>query len=625
MSDWEIVGKPNYNNKDQFEVVNNNKEKDSTFSRVIKSLMAIPGQVKEAVKHPLDTSQDLDAGFVGGLQGFDSSVLELGEYLTRKGAESLLNAPGVNEKMWTKQPNKGGFGFDVKSLMNPNNQERIEVPEWKAREFSGLGGENPIDLQKMLSSGNENPLPGNIGKYLGGGLAGGNSFLRQAISNSLWSAAQAEPGNRLEEGVLGGALSMVPTALFKTPGALKSTYNYLNTGKAAEQFKNQFGEGTLKDNIKELAQRLTFAKNSAKEESLIPKREYYSEVGKNNVYGIPKEKLPEGNIPKLAHMIAPGEGYWRTQGDSLLGAIKKFRKNGNIDQFLEKAEDIFNVDSLPKSAAEKIEDAMYMPTKRESHYFSDHDVSSYYGKKGNLIELHYNYKKRPTLENYDKLQSALKDEIRPLQERFGNKTITDTSEAKLNQLKLNVKNLDKDVKSFNETLPERLKNLEYEFRSKYARNVGKYENAGKGAKDIIRNLSSDKWSQVTPSQVERIFSYPTKQVMEIIKDIGPSGARNIIYNAMRKVQSGDAAGLSKMILEMKQTKGMQQFVTPEMEQWAINMNKRSKTAEYIKNALSSAGAAGAGGALFGPVGAIIGGTLPLGYKAGKKLLNPGHK
>lgn len=446
--------------------------------------------------------------------------------------------------------------------------------------------------------------PGMTNTFLGDmETPSGMNFDPKIIQGLIESASGAPGINSIGRGAITGAVR----------GA-----QYLNPGRNVEPFRATIGQGTSTENINDLAKRIQFARQSAKDEALIPKNELYRQEGKSDVYKVDPKGLPEGNLQQVGEMIDSGNhNFSPVKMDALSKALKNYRKSGDVDSFLENSQDIFNVEELPDKAAEQIHDALSMPTARESKYLGDEDVDSFYGKKGNLRQKHDAYVNKPVLNNYDTLQSALKKQQRILDKRAKGGTITDTGEAKLDQLNLNIKNLDSDKENFMQTLPDKIKNLENEFRTKYATGVGKYEDAGDGAKNVIRKLAKGKASEVSSAQIGRVFTRPTQQVKDILTDLGPSAGRNILYNALQKVPVGDAEGMANTILDLRRTKGYDQFVTPEMESWANNMLTHVSRANLIKRSLGSLGGAVAGSAALGPVGGMIGLGAPWAYQGAK--------
>jgi|GEM_PF-5175662 hypothetical protein len=416
--------------------------------------------------------------------------------------------------------------------------------------------------------------------------------------DEMIGAAAGGPGMKL----LGEGAAMAKPIIAKGINYFRPS----QAGKAAEEFRGTLGEGTSTENINELGKRVQMGKESAKQEALIPKNELYSQEGKTNIFDVNKANLPEGNLPKIAHMVEPGAEFGESQSAALAKALKDYRKTGSVDSFLEKSEDIFNIPELSEKAASKIEDALLMPTKRNSAYFGEEGVTDMYGSRGKLLQLHNAFEDTPNLANYDALQSALGKRIRTLESRVKAKTIDDAGEAKLEALSANRQNLLSDKENFMQTLPDKMQNLETEFRTKYAKNVAPYEEAGTTIKKL---LDPKRINEVTPEQVTKTFGRPNVNTQKILQDIGPSGARNVLYNALMKVPEGDAEGMAKTILDLKQTKGFDKIVSSDMEAWANKMLKRSKYANFAsKHAKTLTGALG-GGLMGGVPGAIAGGML----------------
>jgi hypothetical protein len=405
----------------------------------------------------------------------------------------------------------------------------------------------------------------------------------------------------------------IANAVSKAGNMLKKGYEYLSPkaiGKEAEAFRRGIADvGSESENIENLAKRVQLARESGAEEALIPKRQLYEQEGKSNLYNIDEQHLPEGNIPQIAHMIEPGANFGEAQSKALSSALRNYRKNGDVESFLNKSEDLFGVEELPKSAAQKIEDALLMPTKRNSEYFSDPEVKAYYSKKGKLNQLHQDFQEKPTLQRYDKLQSELKKEIRPLERRDAVGTLGDTGTAKLENLQNNLANLEQDASQFFETLPENMKELHKTFSKKWATGPAKY---GDVKTDItLQRLASKEpgeVTQVTDNDIIKTFTHPDKTTLEAMKEMGPSLGRNVIYSALNKIGVGKGKQLGEAIIELSRKPGFENWVTPDMLTWSNAMIKRSKHSDIAKKSLvygsgiaglSALGGAGIGAAMHG--------------------------
>jgi hypothetical protein len=408
----------------------------------------------------------------------------------------------------------------------------------------------------------------------------------------------------------------IPAAGIKKSGL----FDYVSPekmSKESERFRKSLANAeTESENIENLSKRVKFAEESGKREALPLKKKLYSEYGKKDVYKTPKENLPEGNIEKFAYLIEPG--FEESQVKALQSALKDFRKGkitekelalpatyrkrGGEENFIEKVSDIFGQEEFTPSMAKKIEDALSIPVNKESKYFSNKKVTRLYDS--DLKNLHKEYKESPTLENYDKLQSAIKKEMRSLK-REGKMD----SKARRNHIELQkvASDLNKDKDSFMSELPEEFKNLENEFRSKWAAGPAKYSSEAKLTLQRLASGSEGKLSQVTSNDVVKLFTKPDENTLEVIKQLGPSVGGNIIHSALTKVKPGDYEKMAENILNLSKTKGFERFISKDMIDWANNMKKRSKVSSLIKKSGTTAGGAIAGGLVGGPIGGVVGG------------------
>ena len=157
--------------------------------------------------------------------------------------------------------------------------------------------------------------------------------------------------------------------------------------------------------------------------------------------------------------------------------------------------------------------------------------------------------------------------------------------------------------------------MEKDWRTQYATNVGPYESAPL----TIRKLATGKSSEVSDAQIANAFTKPTAETKKVILDLGPERGKKILYSALQKVPPNDAEGLANTILDLKRTKGYDQFIDEGMERWATNTLKHIGRANFIKKSLASAGGAAAGSTVFGPLGGMVGAAAPWGYKGAKYL------
>ncbi len=316
---------------------------------------------------------------------------------------------------------------------------------------------------------------------------------------------------------------------------------------------------------------------------------------------------PEKKAKELLSSL--GQGTSKDVTEELSKRSQLGKQSALSESLIPKKElfDKFGEEKLFKPELKYAESNIYKPP--ESKYLSDKNVDKPYSSNGELQSLHNLFKNDPTLNNYDSLQSAIKRELR-VQEKSA-KSGSDIANQKAIQLKKNIKNIDLDSKTFSNNLPEDYKNLDLEWRKKYAQGVPKFEEAG----PTIKKLSSGDWQELTPSQITKAFTYDNKKTREVIKDLGPSAGKNILYLALQKVGDSDAEALGNAILDLKKNKGFDKFIDSNMEKQAKKLVSQSKHASLIKGALKGVGGAAAGGMIGGPFGAIIGGALPFGKEA----------
>jgi hypothetical protein len=544
--------------------------------------------------------------------------------------EERSKYPGVDWKVYDSQQNANGKQGNPNRMQGNPDDMQGNPSGMKEKTASDIINENnPYHKNISLEGGRDeskmvDTFLGKMPRY-----DSRTKEEKDLLMKELIGAAALNPGMRMIGGVSGSIIDR-GAGYFKK--GVDKVSDYMSTGKEAEAFRAALGKGTSSENIAELGRRAKLAKESRKQEALIPKDKLHAQERKTGVYKVSESKLPEGNLGELSDIIEPGVNFTLSHAISLSNALRDYRSGKvlkeyggkPIDTFLSRAEEIFNVEELPERSVDMIEKVLSMPTNRRSAYFTNKGVTEAYAKNGEIMNLHNAYRSKPILENYQKLQSKLKEELRAMQSAA---RTSDTAIPKVNQLKLNIRNLNQDYQRFMKTLPDEMKNLDKEFRDKYREYASTYKKGSKetGSSLTLRRLAEGRHSLVTDAQVVKLFSNPTAADKQAILDMGPSAARNAIYAALQKVPMGDAERMANTILDLKRTKGFDQIITPEFEKWAIQMLKNTQNVGHIKSALGIAGG-GAMGALIGgalgtsPIGAAIGAASPLIYKGGKYLI-----
>lgn len=416
------------------------------------------------------------------------------------------------------------------------------------------------------------------------------------------------------EGLALKGAEILPKAVEKAAEVSK----YLHPEKDAEALTQSLGGGasTAEENIANLAQSIKKSHDINSEEALSKKQNVLDVAGKENIYTTAKSALPEGNLDKMAKVFGGNKvELTPDKANALSKALSKYRSNSDMDSFVEKGEDIFGY-PVSDSKISKIENMLSIPAKRDSGYLSNNDAYQYYDK--DLKKLHDAFAKKPTFENADELQSQLGKDIGSLQRASTKGTLDTAGLNKLSSLKEARDLLNKDQKTFlKERSPEL--NEQYEtFKKEYKQNVVPYYSEPALSKMVKREGET---SGFTPGDISSIFSFPDKFAKKVASDIGQEGKNKILYNELQKVEPGDVEGLVQALKDAKKLKGYQDYIAPEMEEAAKDLEKRAK----VKGRITTAGKFGtalAGGTVLGHplMGAIAGAGWAVGKPALVKAL-----
>lgn len=542
---------------------------------------------------PLDVVRDLGAGLARGSQNLASGLLEGGEYLTRKGAEQIGKGVG-----------------------NP-----VNVPYWNARQFMGVEGNNPIDLGAPIQSQHSDPLTNAIGQYGLSGAAGGANALRQIAMQSAYGASQASPDQQNAFGLLpsgrvgaaieGGAIGALPFALPKMFGVAKNAINkYFTPESTAKNFIADLGskgaEGEVKnipENIQELSKRLGYGQQTAKEEALTPKREIMKEEGESPIFPSQKtgkelsqntasifEDDPKNLTPdKMQQYQKALKSYY--EGDFSHKNPDFHVQPGDIDTLVEKGEDIFNHPGLNDSEIKKLDESLIPEKPVKGEYLAIKNPDEYYSDR--IQEAHDNYLDNPTFRNSDVLRSRLFKRINELnKEKLRVGALSDKKDNELSSLTQNRNAIIKDQDNLIKTFSPENQQKYGKFNQLWREDVRAYEDAG----STIKNMKNGFLNNVTPGKITNAFSFPDlkPQVQKILKDIGPEGVNNILFNEFGRAKN--AEDILKIIDNLERNKGFAPYLTPEIRNTAelIKMQLRNKKLlKYGTGLLGSGALAGA--------------------------------
>lgn len=494
-----------------------------------------------------------------------------------------------------------------------------KVPHYDTGELFGTSGDQPVDLNKMISH-NPDSFMSTIGKYAPAIAAGGASIPGQAVANGLWGAVQASPdqtnlggylpSGRIGAGVEDAALAAGGSALAKYgPGLvvkaaqkIGDAANYLRPDKDAAAFLKTLGSGTKEENVQALAKDIDAAYQTKLQDALSHKTPVYEQEGKSNIYNTPVNALPEGNLDKVAHYISPGDTATPQQLDALGKEIANYRKSGDFEDFTHNVSDIFNAD-MNETQIGNLEHALSIPTKADSTFMGLVDKNPGVLSR-DTQEMYEAFKKKPTLNSADELQQAIRGDMgsyerSPLQPKL-NRQESD----ELKQLQSMRNALKDEMQGHLQRVNPELAESNATFNQKYSQNVIPYQeeaatksivNEPKYIKDQRAENPSLPYN-VTSSQMKTAFAEPGRQAQQIAGDIGEAGRNKILYNLLADETNPEAKGLANAILQAKQSKGYSQYITPEIENLAQQLLKRTKwrnRANY--GAAGLAGAAGIAG------------------------------
>lgn len=475
------------------------------------------------------------------------------------------------------------------------------VPDVNIREEMGLAGPNQVDLNKMISN-DPDSFMSSIGRFSPAIASGGASIPGQAVAMGLWSAVQANPdeenlGGYLPEGRGGAAIKDAALTAGVGYGAklaakaipyVGKAINYIRPNKSAAEFLKTLGSGTKEENVQALAKDIDNAYQAKLKDALSHKEPVYEQEGQSHIYNTPTTALPEGNLDKVAHYIAPGEEYTPQQLEALGQEIKNYRSGKvgkdpyDFDDFTHNVSEIFNADMNATQVA-NLEHALSIPTKSASSFLDlvEKNPKLIQGKTQELFDI---FKRRQTLKNADKLQSQIGKQMGKYSERAEKSGLSTGEDLELQQLKEMRDSLKTDMQGHLERVNPKLAEENKIYSDKFRDNVIPYKeevatksiaNEPKHIKDMRAENPSLPYN-VTSSQMMQAFAEPSRAALQITGDIGEAGRNKILYNLLADDTKPEAKGLANAILQAKQSKGYSQYVTPEMEDFALQLLKRVK-------------------------------------------------
>ena len=409
------------------------------------------------------------------------------------------------------------------------------APQVNIREEMGLGKDRPVDFQNLIGPKNPNPFIQGMAQYAPGVMAGGSSLPGQVASNALYSATQTQPNEQNAMGILpsgrvggaieGGVMGALPFAIPKVYGMAKNAID-----------KYLSPETTSNDFISQLGQGKT---------------------------------IPE-NIQELSNRIKYGQGT--TREEALIPKHEIMSESGEKTLF-------------PPSKTSTVEENLTGQKPVKGEYLNIKNPDEHYSDL--IQEAHDSYVDNPTFRNSDKLRSRLFKRINELTKRQKAQTITDSQENELRSLTRNRNAIIKDQDQLISTFSPENQDKYGKFNKLWRENVRAYEEAGV----TIKNMKNGFLNNVTPENITKAFSFPElkPQVQRILKDIGPSGVNNIIFNELGR--AGNAEQVLKVLDKLERDKGFSPYITPDIKNVSQQIRSQLRNKRILK--YGSAGTAGA--------------------------------
>lgn len=435
------------------------------------------------------------------------------------------------------------------------------------------GPKNPTIPDKMLQAASG---------YAPFGMAGGLSIPGQIAAGGAYGYTQTDPEEKNLFGILpngrsgGGLEGMLMAALggggAKAVTKIPAAYRYLTPGKDTKAFVRSLSGGdSSSENLMNIGRLLHKNASSEQAEALKPKNELLSEFGGANVKSLEEPQQP--NINRIAQLFTKdAEEHTPENLSSLESLVKKAYKHGDMERLAQEGNQIFGNPEHDEKLLDQLDEHLPVGKFTEGQYGKIKDVDSHYRPEG-LQTYHDAYIEKPTLRNADKLQSKIEAEIRPLQERYNNKTLDTQGENKLMDLKRNRKAIIKDIKSKIKTLPEAYQDLYQNFRGKYAEFAQKYYKNGKS----LRLLAEGKPGGIKENFISgKLSGNLSPSMQKVVEDLGQEGKGNILANELLKAEPGNAISLGRKLEEAKRLKGLGQFVQPEHEKAVKSLVRRKQ-------------------------------------------------
>ncbi len=404
---------------------------------------------------------------------------------------------------------------------------------------------------------------------------------------------------KLQYGEIGKALS-------------RKASDAVQPAKTAEALRAELagGEGkTAQDITKEVQQRIQYAGKSREAEALQHLENVKTSTKSEDIFNVPMSNLPEGNLGKVANEFGVDPADVTTDKIKLFQkALKDYRKNNDLDEFVSKGEDIFGTEVTDKQLS-NIGNMLSLPTETGSKYLKVEDEVLPH-LTGDAKDLGEAYKKDRTFSNAHYYQAQLGSSERKLEKLAADKKLDPAGYNELKAIKKAKQAVIDDINSYldrkGKELNTDLKGEYKTFKNKFAKFANTYR-VNPTTRKIVQE-GTDK--AITGTQLLGIFKNSPKYGLEIAKDIGQEGVNQLLATELMRSAPGDAEKMAELIEEAYRTKGLQDYMSPKLLETAKTIQKQLRNKSYLKTALATAGGA-VGGSAFGIpyVGAGVGALI----------------
>lgn len=398
--------------------------------------------------------------------------------------------------------------------------------------------------------------------------------------------------------------------------AAKKGLEYIQPGKTAQEFMSNIGEGaqTAEENISNLAHKIGLTHLSNEAEAVLPKQELLREYGNQNI--LQPSEIEQPNINRIAKIFSPSEAEHTPENmQSLQKAIQDYYKSGgDIDKLASKGEDIFGHEGLEEKELNRLDQALPLPELKEGKYRSLSNIDQHFANNDSLQEAHQNFMNNASANNADTLLSQLGKAERRLS---GKANLHPDEEVKLDAIRSGKTALKSDMQDYVSTLPPEYQDKYSTFTNMYRKHIEPFSE-----EPMLSDIAQGQRKGFTPSQVENVFANPTEAVSRLTRDIGEQGRGNILFNKLQSL-GNDPEKIGQAILDLKNTKGYSEIISPEHEAVANELIKRARAGKIVKGITGAAigsglGALGSSSLGFSSLpGAIMGGAT-----GGAKLYGP---